>query len=485
MAERIENEGIPELEVIVVSHGASELLRRCLASLREHPASVPTRVSVVDSGSPDSTPDMVEREFPEVRLIRRDNIGFSAANNTVLGTSSAPFQLLLNPDTEVYAGALDSSLARLEADSTVGMVGCKLVTLTGELDHACKRSFPTPLAALAHFTGIGRRAGIPQAFSQYRATQLGDEEAGEVDAVNGAYMMVRTEALADVGLLDEGYWLYMEDLDWCRRFGLAVTVVSVHSGVGEVNRLEQVSQAAARMISEHTTDGMRIGVAWGTTLASIVRHLPSRPMEDVEVVQINGGANAHTSGIPYVGSMITQFAHAFAGRSVLFPVPTFFDSAVTRRAMWQERSIKPVLMAQRALDVAIFGVGSLTGPVSSHVYVGGYLDDKDRRCLHDERVVGDVCTVFLREDGSWKDIEINTRATGLHPDELRRLERRLCVAAGAAKARAVLGALRARVATNLVVDDALKDGTQGWHLAGLPLERGNRRHAPDPCGRSP
>ncbi len=240
-----------------------------------------------------------------------------------------------------------------------------------------------------------------------------------------------------------------------RRFGLAVTVVSVHSGVGEVNRLEQVSQAAARMISEHTTDGMRIGVAWGTTLASIVRHLPSRPMEDVEVVQINGGANAHTSGIPYVGSMITQFAHAFAGRSVLFPVPTFFDSAVTRRAMWQERSIKPVLMAQRALDVAIFGVGSLTGPVSSHVYVGGYLDDKDRRCLHDERVVGDVCTVFLREDGSWKDIEINTRATGLHPDELRRLERRLCVAAGAAKARAVLGALRARVATNLVVDDAL------------------------------
>lgn len=240
-----------------------------------------------------------------------------------------------------------------------------------------------------------------------------------------------------------------------RRFGLEVTVVSVHHGVGEVNRLEQVTQAAARMISDHMVDGMRVGCAWGTTLASIVRHLPSKPLEDVEVVQINGGANAHTSGIPYVGSMITQFAHAFAGRSVLFPVPTFFDSAVTRRAMWQERSIKPVLVAQRALDVAIFGVGSLSGPVSSHVYVGGYLDDKDRKCLHDEKVVGDVCTVFLREDGSWRDIEINTRATGLHPDELRRLEKRLCVAAGTAKARAVLGALRAGVATDLVVDDAL------------------------------
>ena len=82
----------------------------------------------------------------------------------------------------------------------------------------CKRSFPTPLAALAHFTGIGRRADAPAALSQYRATELGDDEPGEVDAVNGAFMLCRGEAVREVGLLDEGYWLYMEDLDWCRRF---------------------------------------------------------------------------------------------------------------------------------------------------------------------------------------------------------------------------------------------------------------------------
>jgi N-acetylglucosaminyl-diphospho-decaprenol L-rhamnosyltransferase len=208
----------PALEVVIVSHGAEALLRRCLRSLAENPPAVPHRVTVVDSGSPDGTPDMVAREFPEVRLLRRGNIGFSAANNLVLRESDAPAILLLNPDTEVRSGTLDTVLDRLRSGPGLGMVGCKLITETGELDHASKRSFPTPLGALAHFTGVGRRQGSPGALSQYRATHLAEDEAGEVDAVNGAFMLVRAVALREVGLLDEGYWLYMEDLDWCYRF---------------------------------------------------------------------------------------------------------------------------------------------------------------------------------------------------------------------------------------------------------------------------
>jgi GT2 family glycosyltransferase len=208
----------PELEVVIVSHGAEELLRRCLRSLSAHPPAGPMRVTVVDSGSPDATPDMVAREFPAVRLLRRGNIGFSAANNLILRESEAAAVLLLNPDTEVYAGTLDAALERLRSEPRIGMVGCKLVLESGELDHACKRSFPTPLSALAHFTGIGRAAAAGGALSQYRATELGDDEPGEVDAVNGAFMLCRAEAVREVGLLDEGYWLYMEDLDWCHRF---------------------------------------------------------------------------------------------------------------------------------------------------------------------------------------------------------------------------------------------------------------------------
>ena len=206
------------LETIVVSHGAEAMLRRCLRSLELHPPAGGMSVTVVDSGSPDSTPDMVEREFPRVRLIRQANIGFSAANNLALRESEAPAVLLLNPDTEVHAGTLDAGLERLWSGNRIGMVGVKLVTESGALDHACKRSFPTPLSALAHFTGIGRADGASGTLSQYRATQLGDDEPGEVDAVNGAFMLCRSEAVREVGLLDEGYWLYMEDLDWCHRF---------------------------------------------------------------------------------------------------------------------------------------------------------------------------------------------------------------------------------------------------------------------------
>jgi GT2 family glycosyltransferase len=208
-----------DLEVVIVSHGAEALLRRCLTSLRAHPpARAAMAVTVVDSGSPDGTPEMVAREFPEVRLECRPNVGFSAANNLALRESAAGAVLLLNPDTEVYAGTLDAALARLDADPRIGMVGVRLVTETGALDHAAKRSFPTPLAALAHFTGIGRGEGAGQRLGQYRATHLGEEEPGEVDAVNGAFMLCRAEAIREVGLLDEGYWLYMEDLDWCHRF---------------------------------------------------------------------------------------------------------------------------------------------------------------------------------------------------------------------------------------------------------------------------
>ena len=208
----------------MVSHGAWPLLRNCLLSLQQHPATCEMQVTVVDSGSPDGTPDQVAEEFPEVRLIRAGNIGFSAANNLVLAGAfageGADLYLLLNPDTEVRDGTIDAAIDRLQSDPSIGMVGVRLVTEDGSFDHASKRAFPTPLAALAHFTGLGRLPGAPGKLSQYRATWLDENEPGEVDSVNGAFMLVRREALLEVGPLDEGYWLYMEDLDWCRRFGL-------------------------------------------------------------------------------------------------------------------------------------------------------------------------------------------------------------------------------------------------------------------------
>ncbi len=231
---------------MVSSTGARDLLRACLASLRANPPGVSMAVHVVDNASTDGTPEMVRAEFPEVVLHELDyNSGFCVANNLVLRESRAPFVLLLNPDTEVYAGALDHMLGVMRARPDVGMATCRLAQPDGTLDHAAKRSFPTPVGALGHFVGLGRRARAPRWLAQYRAPELGEYDAGEVDAVNGAFMLVRQEALRDVGLLDEGYWLYMDDLDWCFRFHQkgwkvwydgSVTVMHVKGGTTVRNR---------------------------------------------------------------------------------------------------------------------------------------------------------------------------------------------------------------------------------------------------------
>ncbi|HEY1360113.1 MAG TPA: glycosyltransferase family 2 protein [Thermoleophilaceae bacterium] len=212
-------EGTPLLDIIVVSAGGKDLLVACLESLERHPLRAgEAAVHVVDNASPDGTPRAVRERFPDVDLRELgSNLGFSVANNIALSESSASYVLLLNPDTEVTEGSLDYALEALRSRPDVGMLGCRLVQRDGTFDHAAKRSFPTPLGALAHFTGVGRRAEGGR-LAQYRAPELDEHGAGDVDAVNGAFMLVRREALDDVGLLDEEYWLYMEDLDWCYRF---------------------------------------------------------------------------------------------------------------------------------------------------------------------------------------------------------------------------------------------------------------------------
>ncbi len=242
---------MPSLDVVIVSYQCRALVERCLASLERHPCTRGEQcVHLVENASTDGTAELVARRFPRVRLhVLSENAGFSAANNVVLREAQGDQVLLLNPDTEVTSGALDALSERLDAEPGVGMLGCRLVQDDGTFDHAAKRSFPTPLSALAHFTGVGRRADAGSRLGQYRALELSEHDCGDVDAVNGAFMLVRREALREVGLLDEGYWLYMEDLDWCYRFHQHgwrvryegdVTIVHVKGGTsGRHRRLRQ------------------------------------------------------------------------------------------------------------------------------------------------------------------------------------------------------------------------------------------------------
>jgi GT2 family glycosyltransferase len=202
------------LDVAIVSYRCRDLLRACLASLDEHAPGCPMNTCVVDNASGDGTAAMVAREFPHVTLIESEtNRGFAAATNVAIGHGSAPYVLVLNPDTEVRAETLDRLVELMEDQPDIGVSGCRLELEDGTFDHASRRSFPTLVGALGHFTGIGRvcRSGP---LAQYRAP---DVERGPVDAVNGAFMLIRRGALDQVGLFDEGYWMYMEDLDLCYR----------------------------------------------------------------------------------------------------------------------------------------------------------------------------------------------------------------------------------------------------------------------------
>jgi N-acetylglucosaminyl-diphospho-decaprenol L-rhamnosyltransferase len=241
------------LEVIIVSYRCEDLLRDCLQSLRDHPPERPMSVHVVDNASGDGTAEMAAREFPEFTLtVNAENLGFSAANNVAIRAGDAPYVLALNPDTRVTDGALERLSELLDERSDVGIAGPRLELEDGSFDHAAKRSFPTPIGALGHFTGLGRREGAGGRLAQYRATELAEEIAGPVDAVNGAFMLMRRSALDQVGLFDEGYWMYMEDLDLCYRFkerGWIVwyepsaTVIHVKAGTSGEHRSWRLNRA--------------------------------------------------------------------------------------------------------------------------------------------------------------------------------------------------------------------------------------------------
>ena len=236
--------------MVIVSYRCESLLRNCLASLRRHPPLRPMQVSVVDNASQDGTAEMVAREFPEVELTVNDrNEGFAAANNKAIRSARAPSVLVLNPDTEVTEGALESMLEVLEGKPEIAVCGPRLELSGGGLDHAAKRSFPTPVSALGHFSGTGRRPGARGKLAEYRAP---DVENGPVDAVNGACMLIRRSALDRVGLFDEGFWMYMEDLDLCYRLRQAgwltwyepsATVIHVKAGTSGPIRNPRLNRA--------------------------------------------------------------------------------------------------------------------------------------------------------------------------------------------------------------------------------------------------
>lgn len=238
------------------------------------------------------------------------------------------------------------------------------------------------------------------------------------------------------------------------RFRVEAHVVPVPDHTSDVDRLERVAISVARILGRYFDSNMTMGIAWGSTMSAISRHLIPKTTHNAHIVQLNGAGNGLTDGLTYASEMLQRFGDAFGAHVQQFPGPAFFDNPDTKQAFWRERSVSRVLNMQSSMDIALFGLGAPFSEVSGHVYAGGYLDLSDYVSMRETGVVGDVATVFFRADGSADNIPLNARATGPDFNVLRKTPRRICVVSGPAKIECLRGALAAGLVTDLFLDES-------------------------------
>ena len=230
-------------------------------------------------------------------------------------------------------------------------------------------------------------------------------------------------------------------------------VVPVSDRLGEAEWLERVAQYTANYLNTIFTSDMILGIAWGTTNSAIARHLLPKVTHNSQIVQLNGAGNTQDmGGIEYASEIIMRFAQNFQAKAHLFPVPTFFDKAATKKALWEEGSIKRLLDLQSKADLLLYSIGAVNAGIPSHVYIGGYLKDSDIKELEKGQIAGDIATVFFREGGTFDGIPLNERASGPNLS-LFQNKRGICVISGLAKVRGTDAALRGKLLTELIIDE--------------------------------
>lgn len=241
-----------DVSVVIVNYKVRDLLRDCLRSLEHDLGELRGEVWVVDNASGDGSVEMVKAEFPWVRLIPNEqNLGYGAANNQAIRQAGGRYILVLNPDTKLPPRAIVDTIAEMEAHPDIGALGPKLVLADGTLDRACRRSFPSPEVAFYRLFGLARLFPNHPRFARYNLLNVDEDTAVDVDSVVGAFMLVRREVVERIGVFDEAFRMYGEDLDWAYRIKQAGWRVRYHPRVvvlhykGQSSRQRPVSSIRA------------------------------------------------------------------------------------------------------------------------------------------------------------------------------------------------------------------------------------------------
>ena len=204
-----------DISVIIVSWNVRGLLTKCLESLYSHSKGVAFEVIVVDNASRDGSADMARQKFPAARVISlSENRGFAAANNVGIRESSGKYILLLNPDTELTEDSLKKAFDKMESDASICVLGCKLLNQDGTLQPSVRR-FPRLRDMKIIFFKLYKL--FPPLLNHYLAKDFDYERESEADQVMGAFFCIRRSAMNQIGLLDDKYFIWFEEVDFCRR----------------------------------------------------------------------------------------------------------------------------------------------------------------------------------------------------------------------------------------------------------------------------
>jgi len=207
-----------DLSIVIVNWNTRKLLRACLTSVYTQRCRFGFEVFVIDNASRDGSSQMVRRSFPQVQLIENvENLGFARACNQGLHCAQGRYVMLLNPDTCLLDDTFGVMVAFLDKHPDIGVLGPRIVNADGTVDARCARRLPTLSSELFEKTRLDRRYSRSRLFGTYLMTYWDHNDSRDVEALSGACLMVRREAVEQVGLLDESFFMYGEDIDWCYR----------------------------------------------------------------------------------------------------------------------------------------------------------------------------------------------------------------------------------------------------------------------------
>jgi GT2 family glycosyltransferase len=208
----------PDVSISIVAYNTCDLLRDCLQSLYREPADVPFEVIVVDNHSEDGTSTMLQAEFPQVQLIQLErNQGYTRPMNAGLRAGQGRYLMQLNPDTVVPPGMLAQLVRFMDATPQAGICTPKVLNRDGSLQRQCRRSAARPWDVITYFSGLSRLFPHSRLFGRYLMTYLDDNETAAVEAVSGSCMLIRRSVVEQIGYLDEVFFAYQEDADFCFR----------------------------------------------------------------------------------------------------------------------------------------------------------------------------------------------------------------------------------------------------------------------------